>query len=104
MPHVLLLVLLQHVVGMLLMLVVMVLLLHHMRVLLHMLKLLVRQLLLLKVLLIHVLQQGDRELQICLMSRLLGAESGLPITLWTTASTPKHHIDEKGLCRGAVLC
>lgn len=83
MPHVLLLVLLQHVVGMLLMLVVMVLLLHHMRVLLHMLKLLVRQLLLLKVLLIHVLQQGGKELQLCLMSRLLGAESGLPITLWT---------------------
>ena len=48
MPHVRLPMLVQHVMGMLLMVVV--LLIHHVRVLLHVLKLLVRQLLLLQVL------------------------------------------------------
>ena len=55
MPHVLLPMLLEHVVGMLLMVVV--LLLQHVRVLLHMLQLLVRQLLLLQML--HQLNRLD---------------------------------------------
>ena len=59
MPHVLLPMLVEHVVGML---VVVVLLLQHVRVLLHMLQLLVRQLLLLQML--HQLQRFSSPLRL----------------------------------------